>query len=91
MPGMKALFGLSIIIFGLAFTGCANADSGGFIKVDVKTGTGKEAVSGKMVSVHYTGWLFDKSADDNKGKKFVLKIIPFSTKKMHNNTFPKTT
>ena len=70
MPGMKTLFSLSIIIFGLTFTGCADADSGGFVKIDVKTGTGKEAVSGKMVSVHYTGWLFDKSAADNKGKKF---------------------
>ena len=39
-------------------------------KIDVKTGTGKEATLGKMVRVHYTGWLFDKSAPDNKGKKF---------------------
>ena len=70
MSGMKTLFGLSIIIFGLTFTGCVDADSGGFVKIDVKTGTGKEAVSGKMVSVHYTGWLFDKSTADNKGKKF---------------------
>ena len=31
---------------------------------------GKEATPGKMVRVHYTGWLFDKSAADNKGKKF---------------------
>ena len=70
MSGMKTLFGLSMLIFGLTFAGYAVADSSGFTKVDVKTGTGKEATPGKMVRVHYTGWLFDKSAADNKGKKF---------------------
>ena len=70
MSGMKTLFGLSMLIFGLTFAGYAVADSSGLTKIDVKTGTGKEATPGKMVSVHYTGWLFDKSAADNKGKKF---------------------
>ena len=70
MSGMKALFGLSMLIFGLTLTGYADANSGEFIKIDIKTGTGKEATAGKVVSVHYTGWLFDKSAVDNKGKKF---------------------
>ena len=70
MSGMKTLFGLSVLIFGLTFAGYAVADSSGLTKIDVKTGTGKEATPGKMVRVHYTGWLFDKSAADNKGKKF---------------------
>ena len=70
MSGMKTLLGLSMLIFGLTFAGYAVADSGGLTKIDVKVGTGKEATPGKMVSVHYTGWLFDKSAADNKGKKF---------------------
>jgi FKBP-type peptidyl-prolyl cis-trans isomerase FkpA len=38
--------------------------------VDHQIGTGTLAESGKQVSVHYTGWLFDESAVDNKGKKF---------------------
>jgi FKBP-type peptidyl-prolyl cis-trans isomerase len=33
-------------------------------------GTGEIAVAGKTVFVHYTGWLFDDAAPDNKGKKF---------------------
>ena len=37
---------------------------------DINEGTGTMAVSGKQVSVHYTGWLFDASAPENKGKKF---------------------
>ena len=70
MSGMKTFFGLSIFIFGLTFAGYAIAGSSGLTKIDVKTGTGKEATPGKMVRVHYTGWLFDKSAADNKGEKF---------------------
>ena len=37
---------------------------------DINEGTGTMAVSGKQVSVHYTGWLFDAAAPDNKGRKF---------------------
>ena len=40
------------------------------IKNDVKVGTGAEAVAGKNVTVHYTGWLYDAAAADKKGKKF---------------------
>lgn len=37
---------------------------------DIKEGTGALAETGKDVVVHYTGWLFDAAAADNKGKKF---------------------
>ena len=37
---------------------------------DTTEGTGATAVAGKTVSVHYTGWLFDPSAPENKGRKF---------------------
>lgn len=40
------------------------------IKNDVKLGEGKEATSGKRVTVHYTGWLYDDAAFEHKGKKF---------------------
>jgi FKBP-type peptidyl-prolyl cis-trans isomerase FkpA len=39
-------------------------------KIDVKPGTGAEAVSGKPVLVHYTGWLHDPAAPEGKGRKF---------------------
>ncbi len=39
-------------------------------KIDVKPGTGAEAVSGRPVMVHYTGWLYDPAAPEGKGKKF---------------------
>jgi FKBP-type peptidyl-prolyl cis-trans isomerase FkpA len=68
MSAMKNLFGLGMFIFALTFA--SHAGAGGLTKIDVKTGTGEEAVAGKLVNVHYTGWLFDKSATDNRGKKF---------------------
>jgi len=37
---------------------------------DTKIGTGDEATPGQRISVHYTGWLFDQNAPDNKGTKF---------------------
>jgi len=40
------------------------------VQKDVKVGDGTEAARGDMISVHYTGWLYDKSATNNKGKKF---------------------
>jgi len=44
---------------------------------DVVVGTGDEAVKGKLVSVHYTGWLtdgkkFDSSKDHGRPFKFPL-------------------
>lgn len=39
-------------------------------KTDSLVGTGSEAVAGKVVVVHYTGWLYDANATDKKGRKF---------------------
>ena len=38
-------------------------------KTDVKVGSGAEAVKGKAVVVHYTGWLYDPRTSQ-KGTKF---------------------
>lgn len=38
--------------------------------IDHVKGEGKEAVSGKTITVHYTGWLYDQTAKESKGKKF---------------------
>jgi FKBP-type peptidyl-prolyl cis-trans isomerase FkpA len=37
---------------------------------DTKAGDGAEAKAGQHVKVHYTGWLYDPTAKDNRGKKF---------------------
>jgi FKBP-type peptidyl-prolyl cis-trans isomerase FkpA len=38
--------------------------------VDSVAGTGTEARPGRVVRVHYTGWLYDASKDDKRGNKF---------------------
>lgn len=37
---------------------------------DVLAGIGDEALPGMIVIVHYTGWLYDPSARDGRGKQF---------------------
>jgi FKBP-type peptidyl-prolyl cis-trans isomerase len=38
--------------------------------VDTVEGTGATAVAGRRVRVHYTGWLYDPTAANSRGKKF---------------------
>ncbi|HTJ55875.1 MAG TPA: FKBP-type peptidyl-prolyl cis-trans isomerase [Nitrosospira sp.] len=78
MSRVNTLINLSIAILSLALfsppafsetnKGAANVTE--LIKQDTKVGTGEEAVVGKMVEVHYTGWLYDPSKPDKKGAKF---------------------
>jgi FKBP-type peptidyl-prolyl cis-trans isomerase FkpA len=37
---------------------------------DELVGSGNEAVAGRQVTVHYTGWLYDPARSDHKGQKF---------------------
>lgn len=37
---------------------------------DIKIGAGAEAMDGSLVTVHYTGWLYDSKAKNGQGKKF---------------------
>jgi FKBP-type peptidyl-prolyl cis-trans isomerase len=37
---------------------------------DLTPGTGAQIQAGQTALVHYTGWLFDAGAPENKGKKF---------------------
>ena len=52
-------------------------------RIDAVVGTGTEATSGTLVSVHYTGWLYDEKAPRQRGKKFDSSVDrgePFSFK-----------
>ena len=70
---------MSMSVIAIADTTQAGADSSvpqittatpSLIKTDVTVGTGAVAKSGQLVSVHYTGWLYDDAAKDKRGKKF---------------------
>ncbi|TXT23645.1 MAG: FKBP-type peptidyl-prolyl cis-trans isomerase FkpA [Gallionellaceae bacterium] len=42
----------------------------GLVKTDILLGEGGVAAARRKVTVHYTGWLYDENAPENKGKKF---------------------
>ena len=68
MTSRRKLMMTSTLLFA---SGLAFAQSAESLKMtDHKIGSGAEAVAGKTVAVHYTGWLFDAAAVDTKGKKF---------------------
>jgi FKBP-type peptidyl-prolyl cis-trans isomerase FkpA len=39
-------------------------------RIDTRAGTGAVATSGSDVTVHYTGWLYDENAPQQRGLKF---------------------
>lgn len=77
MRNIKYLFNLSLLagaffIFSpmVIANSAQAADDAQLQKIDTKVGSGEEAEIGKTVNVHYTGWLYDETAPDKKGKKF---------------------
>lgn len=42
----------------------------GLTKTTLRKGYGRVAVDGDSVEVHYTGWLYDQNAADERGEKF---------------------
>lgn len=41
-----------------------------FSQTDVRVGAGADATAGKRVTVHYTGWLYDPTQPEQKGRQF---------------------
>ena len=41
-----------------------------FSQTDLRAGTGAEAVNGRTVTVHYTGWLYAPTQAEQKGQQF---------------------
>ena len=70
MTFRKALLICIAVWTPAVLTGCATEEMVPFQKQDVTPGTGAEAAKGNTVRVHYTGWLYDSSAANNRGTKF---------------------
>jgi FKBP-type peptidyl-prolyl cis-trans isomerase FkpA len=45
-----------------------------YSQVDLLAGTGDAAASGQILTVNYTGWLYDPTKPDNKGLQFDTSI-----------------
>jgi FKBP-type peptidyl-prolyl cis-trans isomerase len=81
---MKALPVLAICVAALLVAGCGKKEESPkaapaaaavappteLQKIDVVKGTGEGISLGQVAVVHYTGWLFDPAAPEQKGTKF---------------------
>lgn len=77
---------LALLVMGFAVVGVEAGAAekvvtspSGLKYVDIVEGKGEKAVSGKVVTVHYTGWLedgkkFDSSKDRNQPFEFTLGV-----------------
>lgn len=45
-----------------------------FSLTELRLGTGADAVSGKSLTAHYTGWLYDSAKPDQKGLQFETSV-----------------
>jgi FKBP-type peptidyl-prolyl cis-trans isomerase len=77
---MKSMYKLfASLACALALTACGGGGSDdttatlptqpAFKAIDTVVGTGVEAIAGDQLTVHYTLYLYDAAAADNKGKK----------------------
>jgi len=41
-----------------------------FSQTDLRVGTGADATAGRRVTVNYTGWIYDPTQPDQKGRQF---------------------
>jgi FKBP-type peptidyl-prolyl cis-trans isomerase FkpA len=71
---LRGALACAIAVTALGSAGCgsttAPTNAVPFSQVDLRLGTGTDAVSGKSISVNYTGWLYDASKTDQKGLQF---------------------
>ncbi len=77
MSPTRRLTLIATLATALGLSACGGGSGGGTPPVvetvtitELTVGTGPTATSGKSVTVHYTGWLYDATAAGNKGKKF---------------------
>ncbi|WP_024867913.1 FKBP-type peptidyl-prolyl cis-trans isomerase [Pseudoxanthomonas suwonensis] len=65
---------LSSLLFLAGCAGEPGIPPGGSVaglqRIDDQVGDGATATSGSDVTVHYTGWLYDENAPDQRGRKF---------------------
>jgi FKBP-type peptidyl-prolyl cis-trans isomerase len=73
-------FALAALVSVVALAAVACGDDSGtsptilpgapYSTTDVRVGTGAEATTGRRVTVNYTGWIYEASVPENKGRQF---------------------
>lgn len=76
MRFLKLLFVLACALVAAACsdTPASPAANAPFSQTDLRVGAGIAAETGKVLTVHYTGWLYDATKTDNKGLQFDTSI-----------------
>lgn len=76
---------LAAVVVCAAAIGCTDTPASptasvAFSQTDLKVGTGTEATTGSVLSVNYTGWVYDSTKTDNKGIVFDTSVgaTPFT-------------
>jgi FKBP-type peptidyl-prolyl cis-trans isomerase FkpA len=72
---LRIMAAAGLVVLG---AGCGHGESGAIPpsgvssmqSVELKSGTGEAVTAGKIAVVQYTGWLYEASATDKKGKQF---------------------
>jgi FKBP-type peptidyl-prolyl cis-trans isomerase FkpA len=65
------VFGLlSTIVAGCAGSPTSPSEYAPFSQTDLRVGTGATAANGGLLTMNYTGWLYDSTRPDQKGLQF---------------------
>lgn len=80
VAGLIGLLGAAGAVAGCTETPTAPSNFAPYAVTDLRVGTGGDAVTGRILTVHYTGWLYNSSQPDNKGAIFDTSVggDPFS-------------
>jgi FKBP-type peptidyl-prolyl cis-trans isomerase FkpA len=72
MRSVRTLLAVALVAMSMACNDPVTSPSGfsAFSQTDLLVGTGTAAATGQLLSVRYTGWIFDRNASDNKGIQF---------------------
>jgi FKBP-type peptidyl-prolyl cis-trans isomerase FkpA len=68
--GLVVLAGMIAACGGKPSTAVPASGVSSMQSIELKAGTGEAVTAGKVAVVQYTGWLYEASAKDNKGKQF---------------------
>jgi FKBP-type peptidyl-prolyl cis-trans isomerase FkpA len=68
--GVATTLALCVLVAGCDSSPTAPSNFAPFSQTDVRVGTGGDAVAGKLVTVHYTGWFYNSTRTESKGPVF---------------------
>jgi len=75
----------ALVVLSAAAAGCNDSPTtpsnyAPYSQTDLRVGTGADAVNGRLLTVHYTGWFYNAAQPDRKGPQFESSVgaTPFS-------------